>query len=916
MKYFLYRFFAITLKILAGCLLGCIIILFCASRSDLVHYEIKKSVKTIFKQNFNCDWDGQVESIDLLSWQIQFSNILLTPCNEQEGWVMFADTFQMTGFWPDFFLYRKFSCHGYFDHVVVHEKQSGSGSYFAQILSKMISGALPAIFSFDYVTIKDGQVILQDASMALSCDYSYDCQMSRELDGLHTKLYLLDGNVSYKNNIVLEKMYGNFISIVPYNFDLQEIYAKIDCRLSVPLWQDQGNCFLLGDVYGARGSCVISNDDQSFIIQPCKFRLKPDAIPVTCSMNITTDLMQLLLCNQIFVPDLAGMLNLTLTTNVLDVSSGIQGSVEIQDLSYKNNQIFDKGSMAFVSKDEGYQLTFLKDQEQILQGSLFFKQDAWSFAISNNSTIPLSWSKYWQLLVNNGKIFGTVDRFYNLFAHYDVQADNSKTLEQVNVQGDFIWDGKSIKAAGAFLDKKYDLVVDVYPKINLVSFLYANKDEDLINFHAQKNCPEEIQGFVGFNCIKNLVSDSYKSSFSQPGKFEMQGMFVHGEYLAKVMTENAHIRIPLLYSVIQDFTAKTNIDFMGRSIGLDDMMAQLYEGTISCQHAIAKFDAQGKLSFVHAPLFLNNVFIGWQKGIFGMLSGKIFIYKQLEKIPMLQGNLIVDQVQLKGNIFSTEFQELFLNSAMPNVMMDTDCMLDIKIQTKEPVLIETSFLKATAHLEVSVSNSLQQPEIEGCIDLVSGELKFPYKSLYLTQGQILITPKSLTEPSIEFVAKGKIKRYNITMRASGTMMDRQIKFESSPYLTEDQILSLLLLGSPDSSLNIVMPAIIMQKVQDIVFGPALSQSTLDVMFHRLLQSFKNIRIFPQFTNQTGRGGVRGVVEVDATDRLHGRIDVNVLQPEDTIFEADYALTDDITIKAIKDSPSTYGGEVEMRWKFS
>ena len=36
----------------------------------------------------------------------------------------------------------------------------------------------------------------------------------------------------------------------------------------------------------------------------------------------------------------------------------------------------------------------------------------------------------------------------------------------------------------------------------------------------------------------------------------------------------------------------------------------------------------------------------------------------------------------------------------------------------------------------------------------------------------------------------------------------------------------------------------------------------------------------------------------------------------TIFEADYALTDDITVRAIKDGPSTYGGEVEMRWKFS
>jgi translocation and assembly module TamB len=220
------------------------------------------------------------------------------------------------------------------------------------------------------------------------------------------------------------------------------------------------------------------------------------------------------------------------------------------------------------------------------------------------------------------------------------------------------------------------------------------------------------------------------------------------------------------------------------------------------------------------------------------------------------------------------------------------------------------------HLDVHIGNTAKQPEIEGTIDLVSGELKFPYKSLFITHGQILITPKSSTEPTIEFIAKGKLKRYEITMRASGTMMETQIHFESSPYLTEEQIISLLLVGSQDNSLSVVMPAMFMQKLQEIVFGPAISKSKLDVLFNRLLQSFKNVRIFPQFTNQTGRGGVRGVVEVDATDRLHGRIDSNLMQLEDTIFEADYMLTDDVMVRAIKDGPSTYGGEVEMRWKFS
>ena len=328
------------------------------------------------------------------------------------------------------------------------------------------------------------------------------------------------------------------------------------------------------------------------------------------------------------------------------------------------------------------------------------------------------------------------------------------------------------------------------------------------------------------------------------------------------------------------------------------------------------FDAQSQISFLHVPMFLDSVLISWYKGIFGILSGRLFLSLRDHQTPTLQGNLILDKTQLKGNIFSTEFQEHLLGSTATPSAYEGDCNIDISIQTKDPIAIETSFLQATAHLDFRVTNTMKQPEVAGTIDLVSGELKFPYKSLFITHGQVLIMPKNSSDPMIEFVAKGKIKSYNITMRATGTMMDQQIHFDASPYLTEEQIISLLLIGSQDSSLSAVMPAMFMQKLHEIVFGPAMSKSKLDIVFNRLLQSFKNVRIYPQFTNQTGRGGVRGVVEVDATDRLHGRMDSNLMQLEDTIFEADYELTDDVTVRAIKDGPSTYGGEVEMRWKFS
>ena len=65
----------------------------------------------------------------------------------------------------------------------------------------------------------------------------------------------------------------------------------------------------------------------------------------------------------------------------------------------------------------------------------------------------------------------------------------------------------------------------------------------------------------------------------------------------------------------------------------------------------------------------------------------------------------------------------------------------------------------------------------------------------------------------------------------------------------------------------------------------------------------------------GRGGLRGAIEIDVNDQLHGLIQKNFSQPEDTKFELEYLFSDDITLRGIKDEHGDLGGEVEVRWKF-
>jgi hypothetical protein len=112
-----------------------------------------------------------------------------------------------------------------------------------------------------------------------------------------------------------------------------------------------------------------------------------------------------------------------------------------------------------------------------------------------------------------------------------------------------------------------------------------------------------------------------------------------------------------------------------------------------------------------------------------------------------------------------------------------------------------------------------------------------------------------------------------------------------------------------------MPDFVRKQLNDIIFGPAVSEPKLQHRFNALFEPLKYVRFYPQLDNQQGRGGMRGIIEINATDRLRGKIDSNFFQLEDTKFEVDYDVSDAVTARLVRDGPATYGGEVEMRWKW-
>jgi hypothetical protein len=86
-------------------------------------------------------------------------------------------------------------------------------------------------------------------------------------------------------------------------------------------------------------------------------------------------------------------------------------------------------------------------------------------------------------------------------------------------------------------------------------------------------------------------------------------------------------------------------------------------------------------------------------------------------------------------------------------------------------------------------------------------------------------------------------------------------------------------------------------------------------FQGILKPLRKITLVPSFTDQSGRGGLRGALDIDLSERWRALVQNNFSLSEDTKFEVDYLLSDDISIRGIRNERRDVCGEVEMRWKF-
>ena len=538
-----------------------------------------------------------------------------------------------------------------------------------------------------------------------------------------------------------------------------------------------------------------------------------------------------------------------------------------------------------------------------------------SCQLYNNSTITSSHIPHWCIPPNNATITLSYDTPQQaLHSSYTAQATNKITNAIVESSGTIYNDiHKKIYSEGFFGNNRYELTATAQPPYLYHAALYNQNNESLIDttFNKKEGSHTSI---ITMPCIRILSTHFLNHDVHGEGTITIASRIHNNTIHANIQLVDATIRLPQTYNFINGFKTSLVADLAHKRIALRNLSCTLHSGSLRSDRAIIWLDESGSLQCMHIPLLIDHCLFTIKQDLFAMISGYLLFAKQPHETAQLNGHIIFDRSQLKENLFSQQEQKKLFQSITS--FRDTPTIpltCNLLIETKDPIRVDTKFLQANAQLDLHVQDSITQPNLTGTISVPSGTIKFPYKPLQITKGEITFFKDQMFNPLIDLVAKNNIKNHNVTLNVAGSLQNHAILLEATPPLTEEQIVNLLLTGAHEESLTAVIPALLMQNVSNFIFSSHKSDF-FDSYIKPFMQQI-NVQLKPDFNDQTGRGGLRGALEITVNDRWRALIEKNFSLTEDTRFELEYVLSDEVTFRVIRDERRDVAGEVEMKWKF-
>jgi len=907
-------FFAKSLQVFSklffSSLFGILVAIFVFKHDPQIKKEIGRWLQPFCCELLTSDVSFDLEAINFFPLELKLKNVH-TFSKEDPSWSWDCDAFTVQCSWIDLLLYGTVSLKLYMDGLKGKTDLGDDGLTIWKHIAQLYEGEIIVPVFLQRLKIKNASLKIVEPYSDSVVDTKFALDLGTIGNALKGTIYFDDARLAVKQFTFLEDLRGPVRFDVLGAADSFKLMIKPRCTLCVPQMGDKKNCSLSGLWKYDHGLFSIKNDDRSFLIGPIKMYL--------VGSTVFSELVGRFPASCLYAP-LRGDCTVKLNVDFDDGISCVRGELMTGPIWYGKKLVSSANKISCKRENE----TWTGGLFCSLQNAKnFFGTYRWDEAtqsgcmqLKNRSELKLFETSFWSVLPQQ---FCAQLAYKNetVTGDWSCKLKNETLDEELASDGTFSLQEHIFAADGTIADKTVSATGHLKPTFSLQECRCCGSDgSQLLALTSDEKKQHLFSGEVDFSFVRELLAKTTGVQLSGEGIFSVQGGYKDKNFVGTVRLKDGNIRIARTYNFLRELYGKFSFDSSENMLIAKNVICLLHKGKLKIPRVVMHFDDTMQPQFFHVPILFHDCLLNWKKDLFCTASGAVTLKKDNEAAPMVAGSVFLERSQLRQNIFSTDFQkELFGPGQTVGKNPFENVLFDLQVKTKRPVAVQTSFLQTSVSIDLGLTGSVARPDLSGVISLSSGSLLFPYKPLLLTKGQIDFVTGNIDEPLIEITARNKIKKYNIGLHVAGTAQEQQITLESSPPLSEEQILSLLLAGSEHESLNILMPALIMQNVKGIIFGSDQSPSGVRSAFGRLLKPFERIHLVPSFTDQTGRGGLRGAIEIDISERWRAMIQKNFSQTEDTKFEAEYLLSDDISVKAARDERGDIGAELQMRWKF-
>jgi translocation and assembly module TamB len=351
---------------------------------------------------------------------------------------------------------------------------------------------------------------------------------------------------------------------------------------------------------------------------------------------------------------------------------------------------------------------------------------------------------------------------------------------------------------------------------------------------------------------------------------------------------------------------------------IENLNARVGGGTVGFT---GRADIAGKLSSFELHATADSVRLRYPPGVSSTANADLS-WSGSASGSTLSGDITVNKL---GFTPGFDFAAYLERTAQVSSLPQTDPVLnkirlDIHLATTPELQMQTSVVRLQGSADMRLRGSAAKPILLGRADVFEGEAYFNGTKYRLERGGVSFTNPAVTTPFLDLEAVTRIRDYDVTLSLTGDISKPnglKVNYRSDPPLPTADIIALLAFGQTteeSAQLQQTNQSAFNQQASSALLAAALN-ATLNNRAQRLFGNSR-IKIDPQGlsseTSTITQSGPAVTIEQQVKDNLTVSYTTDVSQTSQQIIRAEYNLSRNVSIVAIRDQNGVVSFDVKIR----